>query len=89
MSNNDALMRSFAAVRSIKAFGGIFAGSALFYLGVSGKVIPKEGLPASATFGLMLGDTGVRAFAILVGLLAMIGCSMWMRATLRHNSRKN
>ena len=82
-------MRRIAAVRSIKAFGGIFAGAALFYLGVTGDVIPKDGLPASATLGLMLGDNGVRAFAIVVGMLAMIGCAVWMRAELRHITRRH
>lgn len=83
MANSNLRPRGRAAATAIKAFGGCLAGCIMIYLGISGKIIPAGGLPASAAWGRSLGDTGVRGVAIGLGAVALVACAWWMCGAIR------
>ena len=83
MSTQSELARSRAAVTAFRATTGVLVGLLLVYLGATGKVIPAGGLPKSAEWGRLLGERGVCAVAIGVGIFAMVLCGWWLCNSVR------
>lgn len=83
MSDSLELVRGRALVKAIRSFSGVLAGAIMIYLGATGKIIPTGGLPKSAEWGRMLGEQGVRAVSIGIGVLFVVLFSLWARSAVK------
>jgi hypothetical protein len=72
-----ARYRGIRSINLIKAFALILVGVLMLYMAASGTLFPAGGLPASATLGRALGEQGVTAVGVGIGLLAILGGLIW------------
>ena len=78
-----ARYRGIRSINLIKAFALSLVGVLMLYMAASGTLFPAGGLPASATLGRALGEQGVMAVAVGIGLLAILGGVIWAYRLVR------
>lgn len=78
-----ARYRGIRSINLMKAFALILVGVLMLYLAASGTLFPAGGLPESATLGRALGEQGVTAVAVGIGLLAILGGLIWAYRLVR------
>jgi hypothetical protein len=63
--------RGIRALNLMKAGSLVLCGLIMLYLAASGDLFPEGGLPESATLGRALGEQGVMAVALGIGILVI------------------
>lgn len=78
-----AIYRGIRSLNLIKALALMMIGGLMLYMAATGSLFPAGGLPPSATLGRALGEQGVTAVAVGIGVLAILGGGFWAYRLLR------
>jgi hypothetical protein len=55
----------------------LLIGVLMLYMTATGTLFPPGGLPEKATLGRALGEQGVNAIAVLIGLVTILAGAIW------------
>ncbi|MEO8613413.1 MAG: hypothetical protein ABI690_36325 [Chloroflexota bacterium] len=75
--------RGVRSINLMKAFTMILIGVLMLYMAVSGSLIPPGGLPEKAALGRAIGEQGVTAIGVLIGVVALLGGGIWAYRLIR------